>query len=58
MARVTPLVLLPPLAFAALAGLFLSGMFREDPDALPSALVGREAPALDVTVLGGGEPLD
>ncbi|MDJ1014924.1 MAG: DsbE family thiol:disulfide interchange protein [Paracoccaceae bacterium] len=58
MAKISPLVLLPPLAFVALAGLFLGGMFREDPDALPSTLVGREAPALDVTVLGGGAPLD
>ena len=56
MAKISPLVLLPPLAFVALAGLFLGGMFREDPDALPSTLVGREAPALDVTVLGGGAP--
>ncbi|MXQ07017.1 DsbE family thiol:disulfide interchange protein [Alphaproteobacteria bacterium GH1-50] len=56
MARISPLVLLPPVAFAALAGLFLSGMFRDDPDALPSTLVGRAAPALEVTALSG-EPL-
>ena len=51
MAKVSPLVLAPPVIFAALAGLFLSGMFREDPDALPSTFVGRDAPALEVTPL-------
>ncbi len=53
MARISPLVVLPPLIFAALAGLFLGGMFRDDPDALPSTLVGREAPALDVAAMSG-----
>ena len=57
MARIKPLVLLPPVAFAALAGLFLGGMFRDDPDALPSTLVGRDAPALEVTTLAGETPL-
>ena len=51
MAKVSPLVLLPPVIFAALAGLFLSGMYRDDPNALPSTLVGREAPALEVSPL-------
>ena len=51
MAKVSPLVLLPPVIFAALAGLFLSGMYRDDPNALPSMLVGREAPALEVSPL-------
>ena len=53
MAKISPLVILPPLIFVALAGLFLGGMFREDPDALPSTLVGRPAPALDVVALSG-----
>ncbi len=48
MARISPLVLLPPIIFAGLTGLFLSGMYRDDPNALPSTLVGRPAPALDV----------
>ncbi len=51
MARIKPLVLAPPLLFAALAGLFMSGMFREDPDALPSTFVGRDAPTLDTNPL-------
>ena len=51
MAKIPPLVLLPPAIFAAMAGLFLGGMFRDDPDALPSTFVGREAPPLEVTSL-------
>ena len=51
MASIPWLVLIPPTAFAGLAALFLTGMYREDPNALPSALVGRPAPALTVTLL-------
>ncbi|SNT74305.1 DsbE family thiol:disulfide interchange protein [Paracoccus seriniphilus] len=53
MARISPLVALPPLAFAALAGMFLWGMGRDDPDALPSTMVGRPAPAVSETTLPG-----
>ena len=52
MARVSPLMLLPPAIFAGLAAMFVLGMSREDPDALPSALKGRQAPAVVVTQLG------
>lgn len=50
MARISPLVLIPPVAFAGLAALFFFGMGRDD--TLPSTLVGREAPAIVVTPLG------
>lgn len=52
-ARISPLVAVPPLAFAALAALFLWGMGRDDPNALPSAMIGREAPAVPQTTLPG-----
>jgi len=52
MARVSPLVALPPLLFAALAVLFYVGMFREDPDALPSAVAGEQAPPVALQQLG------
>ena len=58
MARVKPLVLLPPLIFAGLAALFYLGMQREDPDALPSAVAGSPAPAVAVVPLGDGPVLD
>lgn len=49
--KVPWLALLPPVIFAALAGLFLGGMYRDDPDALPSTIVGQAAPALDLAAL-------
>ena len=51
MAKVSPLVIAPPVIFAGLASLFLIGMFREDPNALPSTFVGRDAPPLEVAPL-------
>ncbi|KFI32123.1 DsbE family thiol:disulfide interchange protein [Haematobacter massiliensis] len=56
MARISPLVLIPPVAFAGLAALFFFGMGRDD--TLPSTLVGREAPAIAVTPLGPGASFD
>ena len=48
---IKPLMLAPPLIFAALAGLFIWGMGREDPDNLPSTRVGQVAPTLALTAL-------
>ena len=47
------LMLLPPVLFAGLAGLFYTGMYRENPGQLQSVFVGRPAPALPVTGLPG-----
>jgi len=58
MARVSPLVFLPPLLFAALAALFYVGMGREDPDALPSTREGRMAPPVAVVPLGDRPPFE
>ena len=52
MARISPLVALPPLIFAGMAVLFYVGMFREDPDALPSAVAGAAAPPVGLQPLG------
>ena len=57
MARISPLVLLPPVLFAGIAAMFLWGMGRENPDDLPSALIGRPAPALPQTTLEGARQL-
>lgn len=43
------LMLLPPILFVGLAMLFLLGMNRENPNELPSALVGKQAPAIAVS---------
>ena len=53
MAKIPPMVALPPITFAVIAGLFLSGLFRDDPDALPSTLVGQPAPSVTVEPLSG-----
>jgi cytochrome c biogenesis protein CcmG/thiol:disulfide interchange protein DsbE len=54
MARVSPLMLAPPLIFAALAVMFYVGMQRENPDALPSTRIGQPAPALALSAFGSG----
>ena len=55
MGKIRPLMLVPPLVFLAIVAVFLVGNFREDRDALPSTLVGREAPAMALGVLDGRE---
>jgi cytochrome c biogenesis protein CcmG, thiol:disulfide interchange protein DsbE len=47
------LMMLPPVLFMGLAGLFYAGMLRENPGELKSVLIGREAPALPATALPG-----
>ncbi|MDS9468151.1 DsbE family thiol:disulfide interchange protein [Paracoccus sp. MBLB3053] len=53
MARVSPLVLLPLALFLGITSVFLWGMTRDDPDSLPSALIGRKAPSVGTTTLAG-----
>lgn len=53
MAKISPLLALPPLIFVGLAAMFMWGMQRDDPNALPSALVGREAPSVGSDTLPG-----
>jgi cytochrome c biogenesis protein CcmG/thiol:disulfide interchange protein DsbE len=59
--RASLLFLLPVLVFAALAGLFLIRLFSGDPSQVPSALIGRPAPAFALAPLPGltreGRPL-
>lgn len=53
MSRISPLMLLPPVLFAALAALFLWGMARPDPQEVPSALIGRAAPGFPEAAVEG-----
>ncbi|WP_226550376.1 DsbE family thiol:disulfide interchange protein [Celeribacter naphthalenivorans] len=58
MAKFNPMIALPPLVFAGLAGLFMFGMGREDAEQLPSSQIGRAAPSIAaVTPLGELAPL-
>lgn len=56
-----PLVFLPVLVFAALAGLFAVRLHSGDPSRVPSALIGRPVPAFSLPALAGvrtgGSPL-
>lgn len=52
MPKVSPLVIIPPVMFAALAGLFFAGMMRDDAGKLPSTFVGQQAPALPIESVG------
>ncbi len=54
--RIPVFALLPLVIFAGLVGLFAGGMFREDPDALPSTLEGQAAPEINVGPLAGYTP--
>jgi len=58
MAKISPLMIAPPAIFAAFAALAAVGMFREDPDALPSARQGQPAPAVVLTELPGKTVFD
>lgn len=52
MAKISPLMIAPPVLFVGLAVLMLVGLRREDPDQLPSALAGKQAPAVEMDQLG------
>jgi len=59
--RRTALVAIPLVIFALLAGLFYVQLFSGDPSTIPSALIGRPAPAFALEPLEGlqenGQPL-
>ena len=50
------LMLLPPLLFAVFASLAWFALTRENPDELPSALIGRPAPSLAATTALRDDP--
>lgn len=54
MAKLSPLMLAPLVIFAGFAGLAFIGLQRDNPNELPSALKGKQAPAVEVTALGEG----
>lgn len=56
--KISPLMIIPPVIFAGFVALAAVGMFREDPEQLPSALVGQQAPAVQLTAFPGREGFD
>lgn len=53
MARLSPLMALPPMIFAGFAVMAYLGMYRGDPNALPSTFIGQPAPPLPAETLAG-----
>ena len=51
--KYSPFLILPPLVFFVLAGLFFFGMQRENPDELSSTLIGLKTPAIKEVTLEG-----
>jgi len=47
------LMMIPVVVFAALSGLFAAGMFLGQGDELPSALIGKPAPVVEVAQIEG-----
>ncbi len=47
------LMVLPPVLFVALGGVFYAGMYRDNPNELPSTFIGRAAPAVPAVGLEG-----
>ena len=58
MGKIRPLMLLPPVLFLVIVSVFLVGNFREGRDELPSTMVGRDAPAMELGVLEGRDAFD
>ena len=58
MAKISPLMIAPPAIFLGLATLFFVGMQRDNPDELPSAMVGRQAPEVAVAPVSYAETFD
>ena len=58
MAKFSPLMILPPAIFASFVLLAAVGMFRDDPNSLPSARVGHPSPPVVLSVLGDKSPFD
>lgn len=54
--KLNPLLALPPILFAVFAAVAYVGLGRENPNELPSALLGKAAPTLERTTALRGDP--
>ncbi|MEJ6709760.1 MAG: DsbE family thiol:disulfide interchange protein [Amylibacter sp.] len=57
MNRISPWVVVPPVIFLSIAAMFAFGLFRADPNTLPSAMIGKQAPPLVAQPLGDLTPV-
>ncbi|MBU3035652.1 DsbE family thiol:disulfide interchange protein [Tritonibacter mobilis] len=58
MAKISPMMAIPVVVFAAFVGLALVGMGRDDPESLPSAREGKTAPPVALSEFPGKENFD
>ncbi|TNJ40899.1 DsbE family thiol:disulfide interchange protein [Phaeobacter sp. B1627] len=58
MAKFSPMMAIPLAVFASFVALALVGMGRDDPDSLPSAREGKEAPPVAVSPFPGKQSFD
>lgn len=56
MAKLSPMMVVPPVVFGGMFLLFFLGNTREDADMLPTALAGKPAPAVALAPLGDAVP--
>lgn len=52
MAKLKPMMIAPPLVFAAFVALAAFGMMRDSPNGLPSTFIGKPAPGITDVALG------
>ncbi|WP_187431248.1 Thiol:disulfide interchange protein CycY [Roseobacter fucihabitans] len=57
MAKISPLMIAPPVIFAAFVAMAGVGMFRDDPNQLPSTMIGQSAPEITSVALGDYPPV-
>lgn len=53
MAKLSPLVIIPPVIFAALAGIFAAGLMRDNAGESPSTFIGQDAPRVPDNAVEG-----
>lgn len=58
MAKFSPLMAVPIVVFASFVALAVTGMYRDDPESLPSAREGQPAPAVVLSEFSGKELFD
>lgn len=57
MTKLSPLMVVPPVIFAGLAGLFFAGMMRDNVGELPSTFIGQSAPNVPSEAVAGTNQL-
>ena len=57
MTRILPWTVAPPILFLSIATIFAFGLLRENPNTLPSVMIGKAAPTLVTEPLGNLNPV-